>query len=68
MKRLILVLAVSTLTGCAGIQYRPNGGTRAFQDFLGSGPQQPAQQAYNCQTRPVYGPFGETLRTETVCQ
>lgn len=62
-----LVLSLVALQGCAGYTFTPNGS--GIPDWGGSTfqPRQQAQQ-YNCESRPVYGAFGEFLRTDTVCR
>lgn len=66
----LVVLSLLCLTGCAGVEYRPNGGTEALAAFLGSGssvkPQ--ARRTYNCQSRSIINAFGEVVRTETECE
>jgi hypothetical protein len=61
-----------SLSGCAGYTFRPNGfnaGTDSF--FNGTGGASTFQQqarTTDCESRPIYGAFGEYLRTDTVCR
>lgn len=70
---LCLGLVCTSLTACAGYTFTPNGSYAGLNETWGgsgSSQFQPRQQAqqYNCESRPVYGAFGEFLRTDTVCR